>query len=175
MGPPHFSDNPVPTWVEFCADYKPHFFDGSSPELGRCFIITVNCMTVGQVNYNDIDHHHRRTELDIWMNCEANCGNGYGPDALQTLCEYLSKTYGIFEFVMRPSARNHRAIRAYEKAGFLRVAFTPEQQEVQYGPCDYYDSIVLIKRVCSIAKGVKYDLQNRCAMPNEKRCIWWVI
>jgi len=147
MGPPRFPDHPAPTWGEFCADYKPHFFDGSSPELGRCFIIMVDCIPVGQVNYDVIDQHHQRTELDIWMSCEANCGKGYGPDALQTLCEYLFQTYGIVEFVMRPSARNHRAIRAYEKAGFQRVDCTPEQQEAEYGSCDYGDSIVLIKHI----------------------------
>ena len=114
MGPPQFPDHPVPTWEEFCTDYRSHYFDGSKPEWGRCFIIIVNDMSVGQVNYNAIDQHHRRVELDIWMSCEANCGRGYGPDALQTLCDYLFQKYGIVEFVIQPSARNHRAIRAYE-------------------------------------------------------------
>ncbi|MFQ5925063.1 MAG: GNAT family N-acetyltransferase [Dehalococcoidia bacterium] len=147
MGPPHFSDHPVPAWEEFCADYKPYFFDGSSPELGRCFIIMINSMPVGQLNYNDIDQHHQRTELDIWMSCEANCDKGYGPDALQTLCEYLFRTYGIVEFVIRPSARNHRAIRAYEKAGFQRVELTPEQAEAEYPSRDYADSVFLIRHM----------------------------
>ena len=39
MGPPRFPDHPVPAWEEFCADYKPHYFDGSLPHAGRCFII----------------------------------------------------------------------------------------------------------------------------------------
>lgn len=150
MGQPHFSDHPVPIWEEFCADYQPHFFDGSSSESGRCFIITVNNMPVGQVNHDVIDQYKHRTELDIWMSCEANCGKGYGPDALQTLCEYMFRTYGILEFVIRPSARNHRAIRAYEKAGFQRIELTPEQQEAEYGPPDYSDCIVLIKRISTV-------------------------
>lgn len=147
MGPPRFPDHPVPTWGEFCADYRPHFFNGSSPELGRCFIIMVDCIPIGQINHDKIDQQRRRTELDIWMSCEANCGKGYGPDALLTLCGYLSQVYGILEFVMRPSARNHRAIRVYEKAGFQRVESTPEQEKARYGPRDYTDSIVLIKRM----------------------------
>jgi len=147
MGPPNFPDHPVPPWDKFCADYKPHFFNGSSPELGRCFIIMVNAMPVGMINYNDIDEHRKRTELDIWMSCEANCGKGYDPDALRTLCEYLFQTYDIVEFVMRPSARNHRAIRAYEKAGFQYMELTPEEEEAEYGPRDYDDSIVLIKHM----------------------------
>lgn len=162
MGSPHFPDHPVPTWEEFCADYKPHFFDGSNPELGRCFVIMVSGMPVGQVNYNDIDQYHQRTELDIWMGCEANCGKGYGPDALQALCEYLFLTYGIVEFVIRPSARNRRAIRAYEKAGFQQVALSPEQQKAEYGLGDYDDSIVLVKHISTTEEHC-YLRTNQCA------------
>jgi len=147
MGPPNFPDQPVTTWDEFRADYKSYYFNGSKPKLGRCFIIMVNNMPVEMVSYNEVDERRKRTELDIWMSCEANCGRGYGPDALQTLCEYLFQTYGIVEFVMRPSARNHRVIRAYEKAGFQRVELTSEQQEAEYGRGDYDDSTVLINHM----------------------------
>ena len=147
MGPPYFPDNPVPTWEEFCADYKPHFFNNSSPKSGRCFIIIVDFIPVGQVNYDNIDKHHKRTELDIWMSCEANCGKGYGPDALKALCEFLFRVFGTSEFVIRPSARNNRAIHAYEKAGFQVADLTPEEQKTQYGPGDYSDSVVLIKYI----------------------------
>ena len=150
MGTPDFLDHPVPTWEEFCADYKPHFFDGSRPELGRCFIIMVGGTSVGQVNYNEIDQARRRTELDIWMSCEANCGKGYGPDALQALCDHLFQTFGIVNFVMRPSARNHRAIRSCEKADFEHMAFPRQQQAAEFGPGDCDDTIVLIKRISAI-------------------------
>lgn len=84
------------------------------------------------------------------MSCERNCGKGYGPDALQTLCEYLFQMCSIIEFVVRPSARNSRAIRAYRKAGFQHVKLSSEQQEAEYGPGDYYDSIVLAKHMSGI-------------------------
>ena len=146
MGPPKYPDAPVPTWEEFCADYEPYFFDGSRPELGRCYIITAGDLPVGQINYGEIDKRNRRTELDIWMSSESDCGRGYGPDALQTLCNYLNQTYGVVEFVIRPSARNLRAVRAYEKAGFRLREMTDAEQEAEYGPRDYKDSVVLIRR-----------------------------
>lgn len=146
MGAPNFSDQPVPTWEEFCTDYRAHYFDGSNPHLGRCFIIMASGMPVGQVNHNEIDERDQRTELDIWMSCEANCGKGYGPDALQALCEYLFRTHGVVEFIMKPSARNRRAIRAYEKAGFHPANLSAEEAETKYGVKDYYDSVFLIKR-----------------------------
>lgn len=147
MGPPEFADHPVPIWEEFCADYRPHYFNGSKPELGRCFIIEVKGISVGQINYNEIDFEHCRTELDIWLDSEAHCGKGYGPDALEALCMHLSRTYRLVEFVIRPSARNHRAIRAYKKAGFQKIDLTAEQQVTEYGSGDYVDSVVMVKRI----------------------------
>ncbi|MFH1030273.1 MAG: GNAT family protein [bacterium] len=146
MGPPDFPDNPIPTYEQFCLDYKAYFFNGTEPKLGRCFMIIVDNNPVGQINYDKIDENNKRTELDIWMNCRANCGRGYGADALKTLCDYLFKKYGILEFVVRPSARNHQAVRFYEKMGFHRIKITDEQQKIEFGRGDYSDSIVLIKK-----------------------------
>lgn len=39
MGVPTYPDQPIPTEQEFRADYLTHFFDGSAPELGWCYII----------------------------------------------------------------------------------------------------------------------------------------
>ena len=148
MGPPKFPDHPIPTWEEFCADYKQHFFEDSAPQLGRCFVIIVNDVPVGQINYNDINQNKHRTALDIWMSCEANCGKGYGPDALEALCKYLFQTYGVVEFVIIPSERNRRAIHAYKKAGFRRIHISREELIVEYGdPGDYHDNVLLIKKI----------------------------
>lgn len=110
MGPPTYPDHPIPTWEEFCNDYKSYFFNDSSPELGRCFVIMVNGEAVGQVNYNEIDKNNKLTALDIWIRSEADCGKGFGTDALKTLCEYLSCKFGVLEFFVTPSARNLQAI-----------------------------------------------------------------
>jgi len=110
-------------------------------------MILVDDKPVGQVNYNSIDKHNSWTALDIWMSCEANCGKGYGSDAIKTLCEYLFRDFGVTEFVIEPSARNSRAIRAYEKAGFQYMNLPPEEIEAKYGRGDYYDSVWLIKEM----------------------------
>ncbi len=147
IGPPTFPDNPIPTWEEFCADHKDHFFDGSAPELGRCYLILVNDEPLGQVYYNDIDVYDgkRRTELDIWMRSEADCGKGYGSDALLTLCDYLAAHWAVTEFLLQPSARNPRAIRAYEKIGFRRLDLPLEEAARIWKSNDYFDSVYLFK------------------------------
>jgi diamine N-acetyltransferase len=54
MDPPDFGENPLPTWNEFCEDYKPFFFDGSHPDRGRSFIIERRDTgdAVGHISYH---------------------------------------------------------------------------------------------------------------------------
>ncbi len=147
MGPPDYPDLPIPTWEEFCADYLPHYFDDSEPFSGRCFIIVAEGQDVGVVCHNAIDKQRRLTELDIWLRSEADCGKGYGPSALRLLCEHLHETYQVAEFIVRPSRRNHRAIAAYQEAGFELLPLTGDEQRMQFGEGDCEDGVVLLKRI----------------------------
>ncbi len=147
MGPPHFPDAPVPTWEQFCDDYRPYFFDGSRPLAGRCFVIEAHGEPVGHLSYSEMDPVRGFAELDIWLRSEACCGRGYGSDAIGALTRHLSETFGITEFIMRPSRRNTRAIRAYARAGFVPLPLTYDQQAAMYGPGDYADAVVMQKKV----------------------------
>lgn len=144
MGPPTYPDSLPPTWDEFCADYGPRFFDSSAPELEASYIIEVAGEPVGHVNYEIRDVPVRLAELDIWLRSEGDTGHGYGPDALAALTEYLQSALGINTFLLRPAARNRRAIRAYQKAGFTLVPMTAQQKVETYGPGDYDDTVVLL-------------------------------
>jgi diamine N-acetyltransferase len=146
LGLPDFPDAPVPTWDQFCEDYGPHFLDGTRPEVGRSFIIEVDGEAVGHVNYDGMDSARGRAELDIWLRSSAVCGHGYGSDALGALTRYLHEAFGVTEFILRPSRRNPRAIRAYAKAGFALLPLTNEQQAEIYGPGDYQDTVVMHQR-----------------------------
>jgi diamine N-acetyltransferase len=139
------SSGATSTFGDFCVDWKEHFFTDESPELGRMFIIQYEDSPVGTIAYNDIDSKNR-VELDIWMNCEANCGRGFGSDAIRTLCGHLSARFGVDTFMMQPSARNPRAIRAYEKAGFVRTPATAEQIRMEWGGVDSEDSVLMIRK-----------------------------
>jgi len=149
MGPPIYPEHLVPTWNEFCEDHKTHFFDGSAPHLGRCFIILVNNEPVGQVYFNDIDERDgkKRTEMDLWMRAEKYCGKGYGSDALLTLCNHVARELAVQEFMVQPSARNPRAIRAYEKIGFVKLPLTVEEARNIWWQNDYFDSVYMVKTI----------------------------
>ncbi|MGB3478173.1 MAG: GNAT family N-acetyltransferase [bacterium] len=148
MGPPLFPDHPIPTWEEFCRDYKDFYFDGSALDKGMNYIICVGDERIGVIGYTCYHLRHHKAEVDIWMNHIKNCGKGYGSDAIKTLCRYLFQTQGINEFFMRPSARNERAVRAYEKAGFRRI-YTERSEFIKneflpgYGMGDYEDEVRL--------------------------------
>ncbi|MDW7711319.1 MAG: GNAT family protein [Deferrisomatales bacterium] len=144
MGPPEYPELRPPTWEEFCADYGPHFFDGSAPELEASYIIEAAGEAVGHVNYEVRDAPVRHAELDIWLRSERDTGHGYGPDALAALAAHLHATLGVGTFLLRPSARNRRAIRAYQKGGFTLVPMTAQEQTETYGPGDYEDTVVLV-------------------------------
>ena len=139
LGPPLFPDVEASDWEEFLEDYLPHFFDGSAPEKGRCFLIEREGEAIGQVNYNDV--YGKATELDIWLKSAAVLGKGYGTDAVRTLIGYLREQMGLTEFRIAPSERNPAAVRSYEKVGFRRAAawegFVP----------DYHDAVPMVLRV----------------------------
>ena len=147
MGSPDYPDHPIPSWVEFCADYPPHYFDDSQPQSGRCFIVVAEGQNVGVVCYNAIKDEGRLTELDIWLRAEAYCGKRYGTNALEALCADLHEKYGVQEFIVRPSGRNRRAIAAYEKAGFELLPLSPAERRQRFGEGDCEDAVVLLKRL----------------------------
>jgi len=147
LGHPSQDSTALLSYESFCADYEQYYFDDSKPEGGRCLVIEVNGQAVGQVNYNRIDRDKSRTELDIWMFAERHCNHGYGTEALRMLCDYLRSRFNIEGFVIKPSAGNPRAIRAYEKTGFTSSALSAEQALAEYGEKDSIDTVYMTKNI----------------------------
>jgi RimJ/RimL family protein N-acetyltransferase len=138
-------DEDAPSYEAFCADYRAHYFDGSAPRQGRCFLIRAGGREVGQVSYNAVDAGGR-SELDIWLASEAECGRGAGSAAVETLCDWLNRELGVTEFMMQPSARNPRAIAAYRKAGFRPLGWPLERCVREWGPNDTHDAVYMVLR-----------------------------
>jgi diamine N-acetyltransferase len=91
------------------------------------------------------DDPPRHAELDTWMRSARHTGHGWGSDALEAIVRHLHSECGVSVFVIRPSARNPRAIRAYQKAGFTVVPMSAREQAETYGPGDYDDTVVLVQ------------------------------
>ncbi len=153
-GPPDYPNAPIAASEEFFdaeTGYAPYYFTGERPEDGRGFIITHNGEAVGFVSYSSFHLKKGMAELDIWMNSEANCGKGFGTDALVALGDYLNKALGMRELIMRPSIKNARANRSYAKAGFIASGKQPDEYLLPecvalFGDGDYGDESALLVR-----------------------------
>jgi RimJ/RimL family protein N-acetyltransferase len=119
----YFYGEQIPTYDEFLEEWKPYYFDGSQPTLGRCYtILAEGTIPIGVVNYNDFDAEGKRVTFDIIIGERENLGRGYGSDALRTLVRYLFAAFSTLEVaIIGADPANARAIRAYEKAGFRRT------------------------------------------------------
>ena len=155
-GLPDYPNAPIASQEDFFGEYgyQDYYFTGEKPMLGRGFLILHQGAPVGFVSYACFHLQPGIAELDIWMCCEAHCGKGYGTDALLALGEWLRKELEIRTLMMRPSIKNARANRAYQKAGFAPsnqspdAYLLPEYVEV-FGDGDYgaTESALLIKIV----------------------------
>jgi len=146
MGLPLYPDLPIPTWKEFCDDYKPHFFNSSGEGKGRDYIIIANGNEeVGTIRYNALDKKKGSVVLDIWMRATKYCGFGSGGDALNALCDYLHERYGVTNFVISPSRRNKQAIASYQKCGFKCVSKPSKKiQKKDFGISACADNIIRV-------------------------------
>ena len=156
-GPPDYPNNPIPTYEEFYASdkggYTEYYFTGAKPNDGRGLLIMNGEEAVGFISYCSFHLKPGTSELDIWMKDEANCGKGFGADALVSLGNYLNEEMGVRELIIAPSKRNKRAVRAYEKAGFRKTdkamsEFLLSEYVSVFKEGDYgmEDTAILIKR-----------------------------
>ena len=155
-GPPDFPNNPITSYEDFISSdnggYEEYYFTGAKPNDGRGFLIIKGDKPIGFISYCAFHLKPKTAELDIWMKDEAHCGEGFGVDALISLGDYLREEMGIRELIIAPSARNSRAVRAYEKAGFEKTdkamsEFLLDEYLPVFGAGDYGmdDTAILLK------------------------------
>lgn len=61
----------------------------------------------------------RSAELGIWL-AKAYWGQGYGTDAVRTLCRFGFREMNLARIELHVHETNPRGVRAYEKAGFRK-------------------------------------------------------
>ena len=86
---------------------------------------------IGSVYVRDIDLEHKKAEYGIFIG-ETDClGKGYGTEAAELMIEYAFEFLGIHKLMLRVYAENERAIKSYEKAGFVKEAYLKDDVFVQ--------------------------------------------
>jgi RimJ/RimL family protein N-acetyltransferase len=75
---------------------------------------------IGNTGLHRIDWHSRTAVLGILIG-EKDCwGQGYGTDAVRTLVRYAFEDLNLRKVSLSVLAHNGRAVRCYEKCGFVR-------------------------------------------------------
>ncbi|HXF44733.1 MAG TPA: GNAT family N-acetyltransferase [Burkholderiaceae bacterium] len=151
VGPPLYSEHSPPSFEAFCETYQPFYFDGTRPFDGRALMIEAGGTDVGFLSHGPVCLRHEVVELDLWLAARALCGKGYGSEALALACDWMQSAYGIDRFVVRPSRRNVRALRALRRAGFRETDLPAAQvvRELQLPAGRYTDEVLLFRTLAS--------------------------
>ena len=147
MGAPLYPDQAPPTLDEFSARYVNSYFDGTRPYDGRMFVIVQGGDEVGAVSHGVIDLGNDVVEVDIWLAERRLTSRGLGSEALILLADWLQANYGVNRFLVRPSRRNVRALRAMRRAGFRETDLPAAEviESLQLPKGDYADEILLFR------------------------------
>jgi RimJ/RimL family protein N-acetyltransferase len=85
------------------------------------FIVeTLEGKAIGQIDYYDLDWQARSAWVSILIADPQFWGGGFGTDAMRTLLHYLFEQMGLHRVALTAHESNERAIRSYEKNGFLK-------------------------------------------------------
>lgn len=82
---------------------------------------------VGSVYLRDIDRTHNKAEYGIFIGEEDALGKGYGTQAALLMIKYAFEEEKLHKIKLRVLAENERAVRSYEKAGFVREAYLRDE------------------------------------------------
>ena len=149
LGPPLFPDHPAPSFAAFCNDFAPHVFDGSLPYEGRGFIVhSLDARRdIGFVAHDRLDVLNDVACLDLWLSDASQASRGFGSEAIDLMCRWLQAQRGINRFLLRPSRRNVRALRAMRRAGFRETDLPPSQviDKLALPRGEYADEVLLFR------------------------------
>ncbi len=95
--------------------------DWLDPSDGVSLAIEVDGVIVGSIQYaEEADPDYRHAGIDLFLGT-AHQGQGLGTDAVRTIARHLFEVRGHHRLTIDPAAANERAIRAYQRVGFVPV------------------------------------------------------
>jgi RimJ/RimL family protein N-acetyltransferase len=131
---------PSPLVVEdqFEEDLKGRFarFD----DAGNFLIELLDGTPIGRIGYERLDPQTRSAKVLILIGVPEARGQGYGTEAMATLLRYLFHQRNLHRVSLTVFAWNERAIRSYEKVGFVVEG---KLRDDQFFDGRYHDSIVM--------------------------------
>ncbi len=84
-----------------------------------CAWIIETSKLIGHARLDNIDEHDRRASLAIGIDDSSSLGKGLGSEAIGLVLEYAFDSRKLHRVSLRVLDYNTRAIRAYQKCGFV--------------------------------------------------------
>ncbi|WP_060535284.1 GNAT family N-acetyltransferase [Paenibacillus bovis] len=109
-----------------------------SSRIDLLIILKPEEQPIGEISLMDIDRINRNAHIRIAIFESANCGQGYGTEAMEIVLDYAFGNINLHRVELSVFSFNERAIRSYEKLGFRREGV---QREVLYYDYEYHDAI----------------------------------
>lgn len=82
---------------------------------------------IGSVYLRDIDKINKKGEYGIFIGDNRAQNKGYGTEAAKLMIQYAFKVLELHKVTLRVLYGNERAIRSYEKAGFIREGYMVDE------------------------------------------------
>jgi diamine N-acetyltransferase len=133
-------------YVPMSMDEETRWFEGlaNRPSEERPLCIEVKTedgwQMIGNVGLAHIEPANRTTEMGIVIGDKAYWNQGYGSEAMTLLLKYGFETLNLNRMYLRVYATNPRAIRAYEKAGFVHEG---RFRQALYANGKYHDVLIM--------------------------------
>ena len=103
-------------------------------------IVTTEGEHIGTLGVHDVDWRCRSAEIGIMIGEPTCWGQGYGTDAIRGLLRHLFDQMGLNRVTLSVLENNPRAIRCYEKCGFLLEG---RRRQAFFRNGDYLDVLVM--------------------------------
>lgn len=103
-------------------------------------ILTESGEFIGTADYRDVDRIKRSCTVGITIGEKEYWGKGYGSGAISLLTEFLFNRLNLRRLQLDTWSGNDRAIRAYQKCGFI---IEGRLRENEYVDGKYYDTVLM--------------------------------
>ncbi|MFK0165689.1 GNAT family N-acetyltransferase [Rhizobium sp. NPDC090279] len=127
-------------------DMKPVTREGAArwvqsfAERPHAWVIEINGAFAGEIRLDNVNLQDKRATMAIGISNPALLGKGFGTEAITLLLNHAFGEMGLHRIGIRVLAYNKRAIRAYEKCGFVVEG---RERETAYVNGRWHDDIMM--------------------------------
>ena len=112
----------------------------SEKALSLAIVVKDGDRHIGNCGFNDIDYVNRKAVFGILIGEKDQWGKGYGPEAARLIVDYGFNQLNLHRISLTVYSNNPRAIRSYEKVGFVHEGTL---RESYFRDGHYHDTLIM--------------------------------